>query len=159
MKNENKLPLDYQKAKDKALKLLEFRDHTKKEIREKLFRAGAENEVICEVLEFLSEYNLINDEVYAKRYANDLKNLKKFGKKRIERELINKGISKDTVFEVLSEMEETDEEELSILINKRLKGNFDKKNCDKIMRYFIYRGYSPDEIKRCIDSLRTDFEY
>ena len=79
-----------------------------------------------------------------------LKNLKKHGKNRIKQELTLKGINKDIIDNVLSEIEDTDMDTLCEMVKKRLKGNFDKKNTDRVIRYFIYRGYSIDEIKNCI---------
>lgn len=146
-----KKPLDYASAKEKALKLLEFRAHSKKELYDKLIQKGADNIVASDVISFLTEYNLINDEDYAKRYAHDLVNLKKLGKSRVRTELLKKGISQEIIAQILSELEEIDEDNLYELILKKLKGDFDKKNKDKTMRYFIYKGYSPDRIKDCIE--------
>ena len=46
--------------------------------------------------------------------------------------------------------------ELEILISKKLKGNFEQKNCDKAIRYFLYRGYELSDIKNIIERLKSD---
>ena len=48
--------LTFEQAKDKALRLIEFRSHSEKELREKLKHAGAEAEDIDSVVEFLLHY-------------------------------------------------------------------------------------------------------
>ena len=42
------------------------------------------------------------------------------------------------------------------LVQKKLGGNFERKNIDKTYRYFMYRGYEFGDIKRCIDALSAE---
>ncbi len=147
-------PLTKQQTKDKALRLLEFRSHSEKELRDKLVRAGGQD--IDEIIDFCKEYNFINDTAYAKALACDLHRLKKFGKKRIEMELKHKGIDTDDIYQALSELEETNPDELLLMIEKRLKGNFEQKNIQKTIRYFCYRGYEFSQIQSCIEKIRSD---
>lgn len=146
-----KYEMDYSRTKEKALRLLEFRNHSSGELKRKLTVAGASDEDVSKVIEFLKEYNLINDRDYAKRLALDLKNLKKYGERRIRTELKSRGIITEYIEEAIGELPEFDEEELIRLVDKRLKGNFEKKNKDKVLRYFLNRGYCFDEIKRAIE--------
>ena len=151
-------PLEtYEQTKEKALRLLEFRSHSKKELFQKLSRQGAAEEHIEKTLEFLESYHLINDEDYAKRLALDLKNLKKYGRNRIKSELFERGISSQIVEEIISGIPD-EEDGLSLLIEKRLKGDFSQKNIEKAMRYFIYRGYGASQIKRCIEIIKEKSE-
>lgn len=155
MNYEKKEPT-YEQTKEKALRLLEFRNHTKKELERKLKVFGANEENIEKVTVFLQEYGLINDREYAKRFACDLQNLKKYGKNRIKNELFAKGISPEFVDEAIGELDDDYEDTLKELIKKRLKGDFEQKNKDRTIRYFIYRGYSFDEIKRIIAELENE---
>lgn len=150
--------LNYDETKEKALRLLEFRSHSESELIEKLKRAGSADEDIEKVLEFCRHYGFVNDEQYAKRKARDLQNLKKYGRQRIVTELRRKGIARDLIDSALFELEEDEEDILYPLIEKKLGGNFEKKNTDKCIRYFIYRGYSFGDIKRCIDRVRLENE-
>ena len=150
-------PLEsYEDTKEKALRLLEFRSHSEGELKKKLSLSGASDENIEKTLEFLKEYHLLNDEAYAECLARDLKNLKGYGKNRIKNELISRGISPYLAEEVLLKLYENDTERLREQIKKRLKGDFDKKSKDKAIRYFIYRGYSFEEIRGCINSLEQE---
>ena len=151
MRKYEKKEMDYPRTKEKALRLLEFRNHSTGELRKKLKIAGALDEDVERVIEFLVEYNLVNDREYAKRLALDLKNLKKFGERRIRSELLSRGINPEFVEEAILELPEFEEDELFNLVEKRLKGDFERKNKDRVLRYFLSRGYSFDEIKRTIE--------
>ena len=148
-----KRELTFQQAKDKALRLLEFRAHSEKELREKLLRAGAKEEDIPEITGFLKSYGFINDADYAERLARDLKKLKKFGRRRIRMELSAKGIADEFIQTALDGLDDDEADVLLPLVEKKLGGNFEKKNIDKTIRYFVYRGYGFGDIKHCIEQI------
>ena len=153
-----KKELTKNETKEKALRLLAFRSHSEKELLEKLKRAGAKTEDLPSVVEFLKEYGLLNDAQYGARLAKDLQNIKKYGKRRIIAELKSKGISADYIDAALAEFEDEETDALLPLIERKLGGDFEKKNIDKAIRYFIYRGYRFDDIKACIEKLKQGTE-
>ena len=148
---QGKKELDFNQAKEKALRYLEFRSHSEKELSEKLKRAGAKEEDILSVLEFLKSYNFVNDHSFAEKYAHDLIILKM--------ELSKKGIASDIISEVLENFDWESEDILTPLVSKKLSGDFQKKSIDRCIRYFLYKGYSYDEIKTSIDKIKTEEEY
>ena len=97
--NREKKELTFDEAKDKALRLLEFRSHSERELSDKLKRAGAKEEDIDEILEFCRNYGFLDDRKYA----------------------------------------------------------IEKKNIDKCIRYFMYRGYGFSDIKNCIDNIKEEY--
>lgn len=145
----------YEQVKEKTLRLLEFRAHAEGELKMKLRRLGAKEEHIQEAIAFCKEYGFVNDKDYAFRKAKDLYNLKKYGSHRIMQELRAKGIATHIAEEAIAQIE-FKEDELRPLIEKKLKGDFDKKNIDKCIRYFIYRGYDFAEIKKCIEEIKGE---
>ncbi len=155
--NNEQKELTFEQTKDKALRLLEFRAHSERELTDKLKRAGAKGNDIEEVLEFCRNYGFVDDRSFAVKKARDLKNLKRYGIRRIKSELYSKGIAAEYIEEAVAELDD-DEEMLIPLVEKKLGGNFEKKNVDKCIRYFIYRGYSFSDIKNCIDELKIDYE-
>lgn len=152
---KNNKELDFSEAKEKALRLLEFRAHSERELKDKLKRAGAREDDILKILDFCRKYKFVDDEDYAKKKARDLKNLKKFGKKRIEQELLQKGIDLEFVASALDEIED-DTEMLCNLITKKYGTDFDRKITDKCIRFFMYRGYSLCDIKDCIERIKGE---
>ncbi len=146
---------NYEQTKDKALRLLTFRAHSEKELCDKLRMSGAKEEDIERTLEFCRRYGFVNDLQYAKSKAKDLKNLKKYGKRRIEAELYSKGISSEAVSEAVGELE-FDDDILKMLVEKKLANNFEKKSIDRCMRYFLYRGYEMSDIRNCIEEIKGE---
>lgn len=151
-----KKELTPQDAKEKALRLLEFRSHSEKELRDKLLRAGAKEEDLPPIFEFLREYSFLNDSEYAKKLASDLQNLNKFGKRRIRDELKSRGIYGEDLENAMLELSDEEEEKLLPLMERKLGGDFEKKNIDRAIRYFVYRGYSFDDIKSTIEQIRGE---
>lgn len=148
--------LSKSEAKEKALRFLEFRSHSEKELRDKLIRAGAKDEDLPEIFEFLREYSLVNDSEYAKKLARDLQNLNKYGKRRIREELKFRGIYGDDLENAILELEDNEEDQLLPLMERKLSGNFEKKNIDRAIRYFAYRGYGYDDIKFAIERIKGE---
>lgn len=152
-----KKELDKKAVKEKALRYLEYRTHSEKELIAKLKRAGAMEEDIPPVIEFLKEYGFLNDAEYAKHLARDMQHLKKYGKNRIVSELKFRGIDRDYIDDAIEELDDEENDILYPLVEKKLGGDFDRKNIEKTVRYFAYRGYSYDDIKSCIESLREEY--
>ena len=148
--------LTMEQTREKALRLLEFRSHSEKELRIKLLRDGAPEEAIDGAVSFLREYGFLNDRKYAIAKAHDLAKLKKFGKRRIYADLASKGIASEYIEEALGLLEHDEEEALLALVEKKLRGDFDRKNTERALRYFLSRGYRIEDIKRCIETLRPE---
>ena len=153
-----KKELTKNETKEKALRLLAFRSHSEKELLEKLKRAGAKTEDLPPVAEFLKEYGFLNDAQYGTHLAKDLQNIKKYGKRRIVAELKSKGIKQEYIDAALAELEDEETDALLPLVERKLGGNFEQKNIDKAIRYFIYRGYGFDDIKYCIEKIKQETE-
>lgn len=151
-----KKELNKAQTKEKALRLLEFRSHSEKELRDKLIRAGANSEDLPEIFDFLREYSFVNDAEYAKKLARDLQNLNKYGMRRIREELKSRGIFGEDLENAMLELTDEEEDQLLPLMERKLSGNFDKKNIDRAIRYFAYRGYGYDDIKSCIEKIRGE---
>ncbi len=87
-----------------ALKLLSYRDHSEKELIEKLCQKGHKREYSQIAAENLKAYGYINDFRYAQNLAESLVQRKGMSEKGIKFELFKKGISSeiaDTVIESL----------------------------------------------------------
>ena len=149
-----KKQLTREQTKEKALRLLDFRSHSEEELRQKLVRAGGTE--IDEVLSFCREYKFIDDRSYATKLAHDLQHLKKYGKKRIKDELLSRGIDTEFTEEAIALLEDDESERLMPLVCRKLGNNFEQKNIDKVIRYFLYRGYKFNDIKNCIDELKEN---
>lgn len=145
----------YDKVKEKALRLLEFRSHSEYELKVKLRRYGASDEHIEEAISFCRRYGFINDKSYAHRKASDLINLKKYGARRVRNELKSKGISDDIIDNIMSSIDFDGEQDILIeLVERKLHGDFSDKNSMRCIRYFVYRGYDIYDIKNAMETVK-----
>lgn len=147
----------FEDAKEKALRVLERRQHTKKELSDKLIRAGFEQNTVYNVCEWASEYGFINDEEYARAFTGDCIKYKNYGKKRIRQTLLYKGVAAYIADAVLEEFDFHEADKLFDLLPKKLNGNFERKNIEKVMRHFAAKGYSFDEIKSAVSRCREEY--
>ena len=85
---------------NKSLDLLSRREHSRKEIKEKLLLRYENTEQINVVLEKLVSNNLINDSRFAEAYVLNRKR-KGFGPKKIIFELISNGVKESIANEVV----------------------------------------------------------
>ena len=151
--------LTTEEAKEKALNLLEFRAHSRKELFDKLkrFTSAATAE---EVLDMLEEGGLIDDETYAFQYAHDAMELKMLGPVRIKRELAMRGIDDETAEAAIWAAEaETGsaEERLDRLIEIKYKNLLsDEKNRAKTVNALFRLGYGYDMIKEAIYKVKEE---
>lgn len=153
---ELKFESDYKRAKDRALYLISFRDYSEKELTDKLrkdYGEAAAEKAVARV----RDLGLANDLNFAQKYARELLFNKHFSKRRAEFELLQKGINKDTVCDILSELEEYDAlEQIGLLVDKKYRLAYSDEKVKKRAVAFLQRyGYTWDDIKRFFDSCRN----
>ncbi len=147
-----KTKLTYDETKEKALSLLSFAANTEAELYKKLISKGADEADARDVIEFCREYGLLCDAEYALKKTRDLVNLKKLGRRRIVQELRAKGLGEEDIEYALSSVQIPDEPDLAD-VEKKLGGDFEKKNRDKVIRYFVQRGYDLYAVVHCIERI------
>ncbi len=144
--NELTQKITTRRAFNKAVDLLSRRDHSKKELADKLKQKGYGND-FEEVFEKLESYGYLDDERFARNYVKQLIDFKAFGKMRLKQELIKKGIDRDLISEILEEIE-PDEDALVRLIERKYMRNLtDEKGIKRTFNTLVRLGYSYSEIK------------
>lgn len=78
-----------------GLRLLSYRDHSAKELVNKLVQKGHKREYSDNAVEKLKEYGYVNDERYAQFLAESLSERKGMNTRAIKGELLQKGISSE----------------------------------------------------------------
>ncbi len=91
------------KGKEYALKLLEYRERSEWEIRDRMRRKGYEEKVITETIEFLKNQNLVNDERFARMWTES-RLRRSYGRWKISSDLKGKGVDRELIDEVLEEL-------------------------------------------------------
>lgn len=143
------------RAFNKASDLLALRDHSEKELLQKLrqkgFADGAE-----EAMEKLKSYGYLDDSRFALRFAQELQRVKHYGKKRIEQELYRKGVSRDVVSDTLAQLS-FDEDALTALIERKYLRQLDtEKGVQKTVAALQRMGYSFGEIRDALRKVQED---
>lgn len=135
------------KAKEKALRLLSFRAHSKQELKNKIKRVS--DEAAAEsAAQKMEELGLINDKSYAEMYAKELFFRKFYSKKRAEYELSKKGVSKDIISEVMDEISPDEDEILKSAFEKKFLNKIKtEKDANRAYMYFCRLGYNFSQIK------------
>lgn len=78
-----------------GLRLLSYRDHSAKELINKLVQKGHKREYSVNAVEKLEEYGYVNDERYARFLAESLSERKGMNTRAVKSELLRKGVSKE----------------------------------------------------------------
>ena len=147
-----------EQAKTRALRILERRDVSRKELIDKLTAKGESPEDAAAVADWLVELRVIDDARYAamvvRHYA-----AKGYGKSRIQQELYRHGIEKalwDEAMEQYSGQEET----IDRLLRARLKSTTpDRAELKKATDALLRRGFSWSEIHAAKDRVLGDNEF
>jgi regulatory protein len=150
-KKPYKLRTDLQKARASALASLVMREHSIKELEDKLTRKDYQQDSIEIVIAECLKDNYLNDRRFAEIFWRS-RSRKGFGSKKIMMELKQKGIKTSLAIET-SEQEELDfEQVIQAIYLKKFKGTEIKDFKDKLKRqnYLYQRGFDLDLIRTVI---------
>ena len=139
-----------------ALKTLKRAIKTKEEIRKLLTDKKYSKESIDFAITTLEKQGYINDKNYSKSYIHNSIITTNKGPKKIEEELIKKGIVFDNYNEALEEYNTSlEKEKIEKLISKKIKSNHNKSAKvlkQKLQIDLINNGFSKDIIKEILNS-------
>jgi regulatory protein len=104
-----------------AMRALDQRMQSSRELRTRLMRKGFDAETIDRALEKLSDYGYLNDERFAELWIENRLAHRPRGKRMLEQELRQKGIERQVVDETVAAMDIDDRAAALELARKRLK--------------------------------------
>lgn len=146
---------EHRRAKEKALWLISFRDHSSKELFLKLKRDFRED-VAEATVERMRELRLIDDESFARRLAKDLHS-KHLSEQNIRMKLMEKGIDRDFAESVAQELDIDPVEEISILIEKKYSKKIsDETGRRRTVAALQRAGYKWSDIKSALMRFTND---
>lgn len=140
------------RAKEKALWLISYRSHSKKELAEKI-RRTCDEESAQKAADRMEELGLVNDEEFARQYASRLLFTKRMSKRAASYELARKGIAPEIIESVLSEFENDPREQIREIIEKKYRNIGDEKVRRRAVAALRRLGHNWDDIKAVIDEL------
>ena len=148
---------DIKRAKDKAMWLISYRDHAKKELIDKVSKDSSVD-AATKAVERLEELGLIDDERFARHYASDLINIKHLSPFGAKRKLIEKGIDRDLAQDIIDELDCNIDDNITAVIEKKYSKNLsDEKGRRRCINGLMRLGYSYSDIKSAL-SQYTDIE-
>lgn len=144
-------------AKSRALKILNSRPMSRKEMRVRLIEKGEspENAEIC--ADWLCEMGLINDKTYSGMVVRHY-SAKGYGIVRIRQELKRHGVPRELWEEALCEIPAQDDR-LERFIRSRLNDPNDKVQIKKVSDALFRRGYTWDQIKHALNDFKAQEDY
>jgi regulatory protein len=136
----------YKAIYNKALDIISRREHSQKELSNKLIKKFDIPELVDSVIQSLLEKNLLNDYRYSESYVVARKR-KGFGPKKIGYELVSRGVNENTASEVIDAEGGWNEAALKAF-NKKFKAGIgeDFKEQNKQKAFLQNRGFSFQEI-------------
>lgn len=148
------------RAKEKALYLLGFRDHTKRELLTKLKRTESEENAEYAANRMV-ELGYVNDERYARRYAEQLVSVKHLPIRGVRQKLYEKGVERELIDQIADELEENadPQENIRALVEKKYARYLnDEKGVKKTVSALQRMGYGWSDINDVIKEY-TEEEY
>ena len=134
-----------EEALKRALRFLSYRARSEAEVRSKLARSGFPQRVIEATLSRLRSLKLVNDETFARSWAQTRAENRGYGPLRIKRELGQKGISQSLIGRVLQETfnQEEEKQRARKLLERRFRGEdlSDLKILRRAVDFLRRRGY------------------
>ena len=153
------LASELKRCKDKAMWLISFRDHSRRELVDKLRRDYSED--CCEqTADRMVELGLIDDERFARRYSADLINLKHLSYRGVRQKLAEKGISRELIDEVTGEPEIDEEQQIRTIIDKKYSRVMnDEKGRRRAYNALMRLGFNYRDIKSVMAEYTDTEEY
>lgn len=146
------------RAREKALYLLEYRSHSKKELADKISRTTS-REAAEAAVEKMEELGLMNDESYARQLASSLLERKGYGVRRARQEMLHKGIDRELVEEILLETAPDPEEKLREIVERKYQRQLqDEKGYRRTVAALQRLGYGWEDIKSVLEEFRETGE-
>ena len=146
-----------EKAKSDALRLLSFRPRSVAELRQRLKLKKYPESIIAPVIELLQKQHLLDDEKFAKLFANSRVNSRPAGKRQIELDLKKKGLPGDLIRRTMESLTDYDEKKTARDLVRRKKqkmsGVSDEKKKARLFGFLQRRGFSSGVIFSVLSEL------
>ncbi|MBP5244279.1 MAG: regulatory protein RecX [Succinivibrio sp.] len=144
------------RCKLRAMNLLQKKDYTEKQLRDKLSEGLYPREITDDAIHYVKAYHYLDDERYARDYITYHMSVR--SRNRIIQDLSGKGISKDIFMPIVEELyvEEDSDIELEQIRKLLIKKQYDPEQTDfkgkqKIIAFLMRKGFQMSDIRRAMD--------
>ena len=146
------------RAKLRAMNLLKSREYTTKQLHDKLKQGGYPENIITLALDYVASYHYTDDLRYAVSYMQSHETDK--SRRRIEQDLMRKGIGKETLEKAWQTWEarggEQDEQQMiSELLEKRgyCPREADLREKQRLYGFLMRRGFSGEQVRKALGDI------
>jgi regulatory protein len=145
---------DSERAIDLAYKAVARRDLTAAELRARLERKHVSPEAIDDAVAELEDTGFLDDARYARQFAEDKRELDRWGSDRIAQDLRRRGIAQQLIDAAVSTHDRDSELRTALLLLRQRYPHAprDDRERDRAWQMLVRRGYSPD---LSYDAIRT----
>ena len=148
--------INYRKAFNKCADFLSRRVHSVQELKEKLLRTVDEASA-DKAIERFEELGYLDDEKFARNYAEYLFKNKNYSDNHVKQELYKKGISRDIVSQIIDDSEIDSVENIITIINKKYYSKLNAENGkEKIIAALMRKGFSYGDIKSAFNRIENE---
>ena len=146
------------RAKLRAMNLLKSREYTTKQLHDKLKQGGYPEDIITQALDYVASYHYTDDLRYAVSYMQSHETDK--SRRRIEQDLMRKGIGKETLEKAWQTWEarggEQDEQQMiSELLEKwgYCPREADLREKQRLYGFLMRRGFSGEQVRKALGDI------
>ena len=147
--------MDTARAKEKILKYCAYQERSQKEVKNKLYEMGLYTDQVNELMLYLIQENYLNEERFAMHFAASKMRQKKWGRRKIEVALKEKGVTEKLIKQSIAALNKIQySSNLEALIEKKdrtLKYSSEYERKQKLIRYCLGRGYLWTEIEIALE--------
>lgn len=143
------------RAKLRAMNLLKNREYTVKRLHDKLKDGGYPEKIIEQALAYVESFHYTDDLRYAVNFISQYENSR--SRRRIEQDLLNRGIERNTLERAWAEWEEQggSQDEWEMIQNVLEKRHFcpesaEQKERQKMYGFLTRRGFSPELVRKAV---------
>jgi len=139
-----RLEIEPQHARERAFRLLAYRERSTKEMADRLTDDGYLQSIVADTVSWLTDTGLLDDERFAEQMARTMIILRGFGRQRALRELRRFGIVDDSAARALDAVAPAEgEDDRAFEIARRLSRPSD--SVDRLASRLVRRGFSASD--------------
>ncbi len=154
--NELLSAIQYRKAVNKAADLLSRRDHSVKELRDKLIRTSDPVNA-DKAIEKMLEFGYLDDEKYARSLVKYLFETKHYSASHVRQECFRRGIDRDIVQQLLEDDEPDNVKNALALIEGKYRTKLLQENGrEKVTAALMRKGFTYSDIKSAFYRFEND---
>lgn len=149
--------VDAAEARQSALRMLARREHSRRELHDKLLHKGCSDAIAAETVKRLEQERLISDDRFMEALIQARRN-RGYGPLRIQKELQEKGVATEAIENGLDVSGAGWIEELQRVRSKKFGNRLPEDYSERARqtRFLQYRGFTYDQIKTVLNSREQD---